>query len=92
MLKSVTDYLDKTAASYADKPAYIDENRTVTFGELRQDALRIASGLTADAAPGIPVVVYMEKSVECIEGFLGVAYTGAFYVRSMLLCLLHVSK
>lgn len=80
MLKSVTDYLDKTAASYADKPAYIDENRTVTFGELRQDALRIASGLTADAAPGIPVVVYMEKSVECIEGFLGVAYTGAFYV------------
>ncbi len=80
MIKSVADYLDKTAGSYADKPAYIDENRTITFGELREDALKIASGLMAYAASGTPVVVYMEKSVECIEGFLGVVYTGAFYV------------
>lgn len=80
MIKSIVDYLENTAKVYPDKPGYIDENRTVTFGELREDARRIASGMMEDVGIGTPVVVYMEKSVECIEGFLGVAYTGAFYV------------
>lgn len=80
MIKSVLDYLERTADVFADKPAYIDETRCITFGELRQDALKIASGMVRDADIGIPVVVYMEKSVECIEGFLGALYTGAFYV------------
>lgn len=80
MIKSVADYLERTAQAYADKPAYIDENRAITFGELKRDALKIASGLSADVTFGDPVVVYMEKCVECIEGFLGVTYTGGFYV------------
>lgn len=80
MIKSIVDYLENTAKVYPDKPGYIDENRTVTFGELREDARRIASGMMEDVGIGTPVVVYMEKSVECIEGFLGVVYTGAFYV------------
>lgn len=80
MVKSILDYLKKTVEIYADKPAYIDENRTITFGKLKEEALKIASGIIEDVSIGSPVVVYMEKSVECIEGFLGVAYTGAFYV------------
>lgn len=80
MIKSVLDYLEHTAAVYDSKAAYIDENRSITFGELKRDALRIASGIIEEATIGTPVVVYMEKSVECIEGFLGVLYTGAFYV------------
>lgn len=80
MMKSVLDYLERTAGIYTDKPAYIDEKRTVTFGELKADALKIASGILDAAGIGTPVVVYMEKSVACIEGFLGVLYTGAFYV------------
>lgn len=80
MMKSVLDYLERTATIYAAKPAYIDEKRTITFGELKADAQKIASGILDAAGAGTPVVVYMEKSVECIEGFLGVLYTGAFYV------------
>lgn len=80
MIKSVLEYLEKTAEVYGDKPAYIDENREITFGELKQDALKVASGMIEEATIGTPVIVYMEKSVECIEGFLGVLYTGAFYV------------
>lgn len=80
MIKSVVDYLERTAALYADKMAYVDESREITFGELRDHARRIASGLLERVEIGTPVVVYMEKSIACIEGFLGVSYTGAFYV------------
>lgn len=80
VIKSVIDYLEASAERYGNKPAYIDENRTITFRELKEDALCIASGLADVVQIGTPVVVYMEKSVECIEGFLGVSYTGGFYV------------
>ncbi|MCM1267413.1 MAG: amino acid adenylation domain-containing protein [Bacteroidales bacterium] len=80
MIKSVVDYLERTAARYGDKKAYIDENREVTFRELQEDTRKIATGLLAEVTIGTPVLVYMDKCVECIEGFLGVSYTGAFYV------------
>lgn len=80
MIKNVVDYLEQTCTTYADKFAYVDERRGATFGEVRENARKIASALIVDVNIGSPVVVYMEKSVECIEGFLGVAYAGAFYV------------
>lgn len=80
MIKSVLDYLESTVRLYGEKEAYIDENRAVTFRELKEDAQKIATGILDDVGIGTPVVVYMDKCVECIEGFLGVSYTGAFYV------------
>lgn len=80
MIKSVLDYLEHVAKEYPDKPAYIDEFKSITFGELKVNALKIAAGMVDDVFIGTPVMVYMEKCVECIEGFLGVLYTGAFYV------------
>lgn len=80
MIKSVLDYLENTAKLYGEKKAYIDESRAITFGELKADAQRIATGILEEAGIGTPVAVYMDKCVECIEGFLGVSYTGAFYV------------
>lgn len=80
MIKNIADYLNITEAQFGDKTAYVDENRSITFGELKRDALKVAAGLLNRVNIGEPVLVYMEKSVECIEAFLGVAYTGAFYV------------
>ncbi len=80
MIKNVTDYLEKTEKSFGSKTAYVDADRSITFTELKNDALKIAAGIMDEAGAGIPVPVFMEKSVECIEAFLGVAYTGAFYV------------
>lgn len=80
MIKSVLDYLENTAKLYGEKEAYIDENKSITFYELQVNTQKIATGLFQDVKIGMPVVVYMDKCVECIEGFLGVSYTGAFYV------------
>lgn len=80
MIKNIADYLEITEAKFSGKTAYVDDNRSITFGELKSDALKIAAGLLPKVKIGEPVLVYMEKSVECVEAFLGVAYTGAFYV------------
>jgi len=80
LIKNIVDYLEITEQKYGDKTAYVDENRSITFTELKSDALKIASGIIDVSGIGVPVLVYMDKCVESIEAFLGVAYTGAFYV------------
>lgn len=80
MIKNVIDYLEITEKKFGGKKAYCDENREITFSELKDSALKIASGLLDAVSIGTPVLVYMSKSVEVIEAFLGVAYTGGFYV------------
>ena len=80
MIKNVVDYLEQSEKEYGTKLAYVDENKQVTFSELKIDALKIASAIIGDVNLGTPVLVYMDKSVEFIESFLGIAYTGGFYV------------
>ena len=80
MIKNIVDYLEITERKYGSKTAYCDENREITFSGLKKSALAIAGGLLDHVRIGTPVLVYMNKSVEVIEAFLGVAYTGGFYV------------
>lgn len=80
MIKSVVDYLEITEKNFGSKTAYADEENTVTFTELKTAALKIASGLLNDISIGTPVLVYMNKCVMNIEAFLGIVYTGGFYV------------
>ena len=42
-MKSVTEYLDHSAAVYPDKIAIVDQYRSITFKDLRKEALHIAS-------------------------------------------------
>ncbi len=75
----VTDYLDKTAVKFPDKVAFANEKRAMTFATLRKEARQIASGLIEKKFFRRPVVIYLEKSPECVAAFMGVAYSGNFY-------------
>ncbi len=78
-MKAVTDYLEHSAGAYPDKVAFADERREITFSEIRNEAHKIAGGLIKKAFFKSPVAVYMDKCVECINAFMGVAYSGNFY-------------
>ena len=75
----VTDYLDKTATKFPDKMAFVSEKSAMTFGVLRKEARHIAAGLIGKDIFRRPVVIYLEKSPECVAAFMGVAYSGNFY-------------
>lgn len=80
MQSSITEWLNKTAEKFPDKPALSDSRESVTYGEYRKKALAISRriidlGLEVQQ----PVVVFMEKSVKTLISFLGVAYSRNFY-------------
>ena len=75
----VTDYLDRAAEKYPDKKAFIDERRQMTFGEVHDEAEKIAMTLLKKGFFKKPAAIFMDKKVECIPAFMGVAYSGNFY-------------
>lgn len=79
MVRMVTDYLELTAKKYPDKIAFSDGNTSRDFYTLRENALHIASSIINLQFINKPIAVFFDKSVECIEAFLGVNYSGNFY-------------
>lgn len=63
------------------RKAFSDEHGTITYGELGNNARRIGSGLIeALRVRKKPVVVLFERNIESLCAFLGVVYSGNFYV------------
>jgi D-alanine--poly(phosphoribitol) ligase subunit 1 len=79
MARIVTDYLNETARNNSAKIAFADESREITFGGVYDEAHRIASKLIDENIFKKPVVIYLDKSVECLVSFMGIAYSGNFY-------------
>lgn len=78
-IRSVAEYLVRSAQRFPDKTAYVDETRSITFGQLKQEAFQIASSLLRLGCRKKPVVIFLDKSCSCISSFLGVACSGNFY-------------
>lgn len=79
MKANVTYWLDKSADKFPDKPAFVDENKTVTFSKLRQQAMALATQMIRKGLFKRPVVVYLEKGVDVLVSFMGAAYSCNFY-------------
>lgn len=80
MQKNVTDYLDITADKFPNKSAVEDANGSITFAELKVKALKIAEFCAKDCIFKQPVCVYLPKSKEMVTCFVGINYSGNFYV------------
>lgn len=79
MTRLVTDYLDESAKKFPDKIAFADKKREITFKNLQNESHKIALSIIDKGIFKRPVVIYLDKSVECIASFMGVAYSGNFY-------------
>lgn len=84
MKNSVLAWLEHTAKAMPDKVAICDERGSITYGEYRNKSLAIARQIiSVKREMGMelksPVVVYLEKGLEVLVSFMGVAYSGGFY-------------
>mgnify|MGYP004647275241 CR=1 FL=1 len=79
MANLVIDYLEETVQKFPDKLAYIDRKGSITFKQLRLNAFKLAKIMIEDGIFKKPILIYLEKSVECITAFMGTAYSGNFY-------------
>lgn len=79
MISNITYWLDEAARKYPDKIAFADENKSITYAQLSNQAKAIASSLIDRKVFKKPVAIYMNKNVDTIVAFFGIAYSGNFY-------------
>ena len=80
-MNSIVGYLEKSAEKYPTKVALSDEKTKMTYSEYRENARKIGSFLI-NKGIGIkkPIAVLIDRNINTIIAFLGVAYSGNFYV------------
>lgn len=81
MENNVLDYLENVVKEKPDNIAIISDNDRVSFLELRDNAKKIGSKIiTETQAFNQPILVAVERSHKSIIGFMGVLYSGNYYV------------
>lgn len=79
-MKNILEYLENSALRFPDKIAARDEKNQCTFAELQRRAWEIGTYIAKRTSLRRPVVVFMEKSVETLQIFMGIVSAGDFYV------------
>lgn len=79
MKANVTYWLDETAVKFPSKTAFVDEHKAITFGELKKQAQAIGTCIAEKGLFKKPIVIFLEKGVDVLTSFTGVAYSCNFY-------------
>lgn len=80
MKKNILQLLEETAQRFPDKKAFSDGGGYVSYEEVVQNAKRIGTCLTKLNTQHKAVAVIQEKTKEALISFMGVVYSGNFYV------------
>lgn len=79
MIRNVLRWLEDTAQRDPQHIAFADDQVALTWEQVMQRAQEIGSCLHRLIQPQTPVLVYMDKSPDCIAAMLGAVYAGCFY-------------
>lgn len=81
MLTNVLDYLDNSVRLHSDKVVLSDSKNEVTYSELNERARAIGSAIIKKSGTkNSPVVVFIDRNIESVISFMGIAMSGNFYV------------
>jgi acyl-CoA synthetase (AMP-forming)/AMP-acid ligase II len=83
MIRNALEYLEISAKNYPDKIALEDEHEKLTYTEYITKAKTIGTYLLKkglDKYSNKPVAVIIDRNIRSIVAFMGVLYTGNFYV------------
>lgn len=80
LAKNVLEYLEASALKFPEKTALRDENKAYTYGELIKKAKAVGTYLAEKNTRNRPVAVLIDRNIESIAMFMGIVYSGNFYV------------
>ena len=83
MIRNVLEYLERSADCFPGKIALEDDHEKVTYAEYMRKARTIATYLLRHGLEGCsnkPVAVIIDRSIQPVITFMGVLYSGNFYV------------
>lgn len=81
-MKNVLEFIERSAERYPDKLAVADENGGVTYSQLELMAKKIGTWIhkMTGGEHRKPVAVLLDKKPESVAAYMGVMYSGNFYV------------
>lgn len=82
MIKSVIEYLDISAGKHPNRIAFKDDQDSITYSDLQTNAKAMGSAIvkSLDQELRKPVVVFVDRTIKSLISFMGVVYSGNFYV------------
>jgi amino acid adenylation domain-containing protein len=80
MQKNILEYIEKTVSQYPDKTAFASLENSFSFTDVYNYSRSIGTHLIGKNINSSPVVVFMGRRIEVIPTYLGVVYSGNFYV------------
>ena len=80
MRKNILEYLESTVTKLPQKLAFSNGKDDMSFGELHSFSQSVGSALCRIGARREAVAVFMDKHPKTMVAFLGVIYSGCFYV------------
>lgn len=82
MITNILAYLDESARKWPDKIAIADDKNSLSFAQWKDYSERIGTELVRATGGALrkPVLVFVDRKIECLPGFMGVVESGNFYV------------
>lgn len=81
MKTNVLSFLEASARRFPDKVAIADDKNSATFAQWLAMAKSIGTAIAEDTGKlRKPVLVFVDRKMECLVGFMGVVESGNFYV------------
>lgn len=80
MIQNILCFLEESAKIYPNKPAFSDEQTSLTYRELLELSRRIGTFLGKKSGPRRPIPVMTEKNVFALGACMGAVTAGCFYI------------
>lgn len=80
MMRNVLNYLETSALSYPKKVAVQDKDGFITYEDLVDKAKKIGTFISELKCRKRPVVVLIDRNYQSVVMFMGIVYSGNFYV------------
>lgn len=82
MITNILTYLENSSHQWADKVAIADDKNSLTFAQWHQYSRNIGTAISKSCNKVYrkPVLVFVDRRIEGLVGFMGVVQSGNFYV------------
>ena len=80
MEKSIIDVINKKSKEIPEKEIFVDSKRRATYKEFSENSKKIGTFVNHKInETNKPIVIFIDKTVNCLEAMIGTLYSGNFY-------------
>lgn len=79
MIKNILQVLENTNKKFPNKIAFGESQKEITYNDFTNDCKKIGTFLSKLNDNKKPIVIFIDKTINCLEAMFGVLYSGNFY-------------